>query len=585
MAGDTYCAGCGDQLPDGARFCPGCGAPRDAGLAQTVIDEPAGPADAPPPAPVSAPDASRPRPTPGPGAQLDTEPLEHGEPTEIPPAREPERPLRDPEPPAREPQGSAGPQSPSSGPQSPSSGPQSPPSGPRSPSSGPDSPPSDRRPRAAGPARPGQAGDAAELGRRLRAYARRPAIAVPAAAGALAALVTIAFGLVVAVAFPDENSLIGALGTDANLLTETLRHAVSFLQVSFDQLPFPDTPASVDLHWRTAPLLLLAVPVGACAVAAALLNPRMPGASVQARLESAAGTALAFAVIMLIAALLCGDASPSLAGTFFLSVLWGGLGALAGTALALRRAKTPSARPDPGPVAGTAAVGLAGRVVATSLRSLGLLLLVTGVLGTAAWVAHALMDEDYEPDRARTTVELALYAADHAVHFAELGAFVPFEPGQEDFQEAALPAPTTEPGEITGDDSYRIFAYRDALPAYVFVPAIIVLIALPLLLALYAGFTAARIAAAAGSPVPSPAWGAIVGPVWAIAMAALDALATKSLEVGGLADGRQVSIFGSADGGGAFLYFLLLGAALGAVGGLLASSGPEHQSAGASPGA
>jgi len=585
MAEDTYCASCGTQLPDGARFCPGCGAARGGALAPTVIDEPVGPAEAPPPAPEPAADAPGAQPVAGRAAQPDTEPLERGEPTEVPAPNEPKAPVADPSP-----------QSPATAPlrpAAPSSAGQAPPSSPGPQSSArsqgaarPDAGRSQGPPPPEAPPRPGQLGDAAELGRRLSAHARRPAVAVPAAAGALAALMTVALGLIMAVAFPDEDSLIGVLGMDANLLTESLRHAVSFLQVSFDQLPFPQTDDSVDLHGRTAPLLLLAAPVGACALAAALLGPRTQGASAKASLVSAAGTALTFAVLMLIAALLCGDASPSLAGTFFLSLLWGGLGAVAGAAIALRRAGTPSPRLDSGPGAIPPSLGLVGRVAASSLRPLGLLLLVTGVLGTAAWVTHSLVDEGGDENRARATVEVALYAVDHAVHFAELGAFVAFEPAEEELEEAALPAPTAEADEITGNESYRIFAYRDALPAYLFVPGIIVLIALPLLLALYGGFIAAGIAGAARTPAPAAAWGAIVGPVWAIAMALLDALATKPLEVEALGDSRQLSLFGSADGGAAFLYFLLVGAALGAVGGLLAaSSGPQSDPGGAGRGA
>ena len=134
------------------------------------------------------------------------------------------------------------------------------------------------------------------------------------------------------------------------------------------------------------------------------------------------------------------------------------------------------------------------------------------------------------------------------------------------------PAPTSESDEVDADDGHRIFAYRDALPAYLFVPGVIVLIALPLLLALYAGFAAAGAAGAIGSPSRSAAWGALVGPVWAILMVILDVLATKSLEQEALGRSQQLNLFGSADGGSTFLLFLLIGAVLGALGGLLAGS-------------
>jgi hypothetical protein len=61
----------------------------------------------------------------------------------------------------------------------------------------------------------------------------------------------------------------------------------------------------------------------------------------------------------------------------------------------------------------------------------------------------------------------------------------------------------------------------------------------------------------AATPALGAAWGAITGPAWAIAMSILISLA------GGL-------FHGDADGGSVFGLFLLLGAVLGAGGGVLA---------------
>ncbi len=546
MTDEAYCANCGREQPEAARFCASCGSPRAGAAAPTVIDDPhSAETDAAATPALDLPHSPTPQ-SPAPG----------------------------------------GPQSPAAGaPQSPApGGPESPASGaPPPPPAGGAPPASQRResPRpSAGPTPPPQLGDAAELARRLGAQARRPAVAAALGGGALAALVTLAAGLIIAVAFPDGDSLIGALGVDASLATETLRQSVSFLQVPFDRLPFPDVPSDVDLHGRVAPLLLLAVPVGACALAAALVLPRTRGSAIATRLASCAGIALAFATLMLVAALAAGDADPGAAGTFFAALLWASIGALAGAGLSLRREGAAMRLPG-APASVPEPVGALGRAAVASLRPLGVLLLVTGVLGTAAWVTYALTDDDGDEDRARTTVEIALFAADHAVHFAELGAFVPFEPAREELEEAALPAPTADPDEVTGDESYRIFAFRDALPAYLFVPGVIVLIALPLMLALYGGFAAAGAAGGARSPGRSAALGAVVGPVWAITMAVLDALATKSLEFSGPGGNEELTLFGSADGGGAFLFFLLVGGALGALGGLLAgSTGPAERPAG-----
>lgn len=550
MAGDTYCANCGTELPEGARFCPSCGAARGAALGPTVIDEPAQP-PAPPPVDEPAPPPATPR---------VEEPVDEASPTRV------DEPPRAPKPPRID----ESPQSPvqpriDRSPPSPVQSPVEVPPASRAGEPREDAPPPRSEP---APDRAAQSGDAAEFARRLKGQARRPAVAVALGGGALAALVTLAFGLVFAVAFPDEDTLIGVLGADANLVTETLRQSVSFLQISFDGLAFGD--AEIDLHGRTAPLLLLLVPVGACALAAKLLTPRTHGSNLTARLISAAGIALAFAILMLIAALLSGDADPSLPGTFFAALLWGALGALAGSALALRGegAGLPAGSRPAVPPAAQRAV----QAAVSSLRALLILLVVTGVLGTAAWVTFALTNDGGDDQRARATVEVALFAADHSVHFAELGAFVGFEPAREELEEVALPAPTEDPDEITGSDGHRIFAYRDALPAYLFVPAVILLIALPLLLALYAGFAVAGRVGATGAPLTAAAWGAVVGPVWAVTMAILDVLATKSLEVEALGRSEELALFGSADGAGAFLFFLLVGGVLGALGGLLAGS-------------
>ncbi|CAN5126836.1 hypothetical protein BH20ACT20_BH20ACT20_11960 [soil metagenome] len=56
------------------------------------------------------------------------------------------------------------------------------------------------------------------------------------------------------------------------------------------------------------------------------------------------------------------------------------------------------------------------------------------------------------------------------------------------------------------------------------------------------------------------AWGALVGPVWAVTMALLDALATKQ-------------VFGNPEGESVFVAFLPGGALLGGLSGFLAGQG------------
>jgi hypothetical protein len=86
-------------------------------------------------------------------------------------------------------------------------------------------------------------------------------------------------------------------------------------------------------------------------------------------------------------------------------------------------------------------------------------------------------------------------------------------------------------------------------------PALIVLVVLG---ALFAGFAAAR-SARADTRMHAAAWGAITGPVWALAMTVLGLLA------GGVNHG-------DADDGSVFGLFVFWGALLGAAGGALGTS-------------
>ncbi len=105
--------------------------------------------------------------------------------------------------------------------------------------------------------------------------------------------------------------------------------------------------------------------------------------------------------------------------------------------------------------------------------------------------------------------------------------------------------------------AFRIFAYDDALPGYVLLPALLLLMGLIALAAVYAGFSAAR-SVNAGSLGEGAVWGAITGPAWAVALAALVVLA------GGI-------FHGDADDASVFGLFLLGGAVLGAAGGALSA--------------
>ena len=193
-----------------------------------------------------------------------------------------------------------------------------------------------------------------------------------------------------------------------------------------------------------------------------------------------------------------------------------------------------------------------------TLRPLGALLIACSALGLVGWLVQVGADVDQvRAGRSTATalVEESLFVGEHGVHLAALGAGARFTADANGA--LGLPFPVDQAGDVPGrDGGLRIFSYTDAMPAYVFLPALVLLIGLLILAALYAGFAAARAVGAATPPLGA-AWGAVTGPAWAIAMSILVSLA------GGL-------FHGDADGGSVFGLFLLLGAVLGAGGGVLA---------------
>jgi hypothetical protein len=155
-------------------------------------------------------------------------------------------------------------------------------------------------------------------------------------------------------------------------------------------------------------------------------------------------------------------------------------------------------------------------------------------------------------------VEEASFAGEAGIHLTALAAGARFTADGDG--PLGLPFPVADAEQIPGrGGSFRIFSYDDALPGYVLLPALVLLIGLVTLAALYAGFAAAR-STRATSLQGGAAWGAITGPAWALAMAILAVLA------GGL-------LHGDADDASVFGIFLFGGALLGAAGGALAASG------------
>jgi hypothetical protein len=170
-------------------------------------------------------------------------------------------------------------------------------------------------------------------------------------------------------------------------------------------------------------------------------------------------------------------------------------------------------------------------------------------------------------------IENGLYVSEHSLNFAALGGVTTFDPPTT-FGALGLAAPVAKVDEVIGappedaskreieefePSSYNLLDYKDALPATVFVPAL-GLILVVLLFATDAGFSVARNRAVA-RPEEGFAWGLIVGPLWALAVIALNVVLLK--EIGGEAQSSSLVVS-----------FLVAGAIGGGFGGFL--SGIRH---------
>jgi len=393
--------------------------------------------------------------------------------------------------------------------------------------------------------------EARDLASELVSGLRVPGLIAAGLTALIAAGGTLAVALLVSVLFPD-NSLVGLVGIDSGIPVEMFRHVVQFLQVGV-------LATGGDAAERAAPVLFLIVPMGLCALVASFQASRTRGRPDWERLLWGAATALPFAFLMLFAALAGdgdGGVQPSAASAFVAGFFWAALGGAAGAGLALRRDRGAGGSPP----ARRPAVQAVIDVVVRGLQPLAILLLVCAVIGSVAWIVQSVLEpSEATGDRpqAIAIVENELYAVEHGVHLAELGVFAQFE-GPRSYQALGLPLPASSPTQVASPlESYRVFAYQDGLAPYLFIPLLVVSIALPMLFALYAGFSVAR-ARRAPSPLVGAGWGALVGPLWAFAMLAVDALVAK--------DAFGLAVPDSVFGG-----FLLVGSLLGALGGLLAA--------------
>jgi zinc-ribbon domain len=413
---------------------------------------------------------------------------------------------------------------------------------------------------------------AGELAGQLASQLRTPGVLAAVVVGVAGLVGALVVGLAIALLAIGDSSAIGFSGDPIGIVKETLLHATQAVGAAI-------TISGEEFNYTvlSTPLLATVLVVAVIAGAAYLQARRLTAMAPLARIAWCVAGAVPFALLMLIVAVAAradveGAALRASAGSVFgLSLLWGALGGAIGSVLAVRRS-TPEQAGGILP----AAVRPFAAVAAAVLRPLGFVLIIAAVAATIVVGVQTARNAG-DVVGARSTVgaviENSTFAVEHGVHAIALGTFARFE--DEEFRSAgSMPIPVTKVDRISSRDGYRLFDFSDGMPALVFIPGMLLLIGLPVLGALYAGFAAAR-AAGARSALQGALWGAAVGPVWAITLALLNTLVSKTPEY---------PLFGRADGGSVFGFMLLFGLVIGAFGGALAAQAQRAPVAPVEPG-
>lgn len=372
-------------------------------------------------------------------------------------------------------------------------------------------------------------------------------------AALIGAGICLAAGLLLAIVFPDESPL--AIGGGSSLFEQTLAQAASFSQAEMILEGF---------GVRTVPVLFVGIPIVGVATGVTALAPRTSGMPVRERLLWGAAAGLPFAILIAIFSVVAGEVGFlfesqvkfSFGMVLLLSAIWGCLGGTLGMLFALRKSGEPVPNLLPPTAARFARIGW------SALGPLLLALAVVSVLGTVAWVVQTDRESFLSPPSVsawEATGEQVAYAGDHAINMLSLGAGANEQEGSAQalpISPADLPEPDGEP-EFGTSPTSNLFDYSGTMPTLLYALTLIVLIGVPALLALYAGFAVAR-QVGATRPDRAAAWGALVGPVWSLTMVLLTTLARKD-------------VVGNPTGDSVFIAFLFGGVVLGALGGLLGS--------------
>ena len=412
-----------------------------------------------------------------------------------------------------------------------------------------------------------------------------PAVVATLIAGAATAAVTVVAGLLVAVA-TTASSIIG--GVEASVVDEAMLQACALVGAAFSASGGDADIAQglgVSFDIQTMPVVGLAVPIGAMALAVRRLLPRTADLPLFPRVGFAFASALPFALLMIIPATIAQAEddgvtfTPDVGAVFGLSLLFGAIGAAIGARELVGQAVSQT----------IPRIGVLLRPVADAARALVIAIALASVVMTGLVFVQTLRDAgDVKSDRSTVgaAVENSLYAVEHGVHGVELGTFARFDltnlaragvlladeeafesDGDDEAIGLFLALPVEKADELVNVDqdemeaTYRIFDYENAMPSWAFILWVVILIPIPFLLALYAGFSTARTARAEG-PAQAALWGALAGPVWAVALVLLNAL-VKGTEL--------ITVFGHADGDSVLGWTFLVATVAAALGGLLAT--------------
>jgi hypothetical protein len=392
----------------------------------------------------------------------------------------------------------------------------------------------------------------ADLADQVRSWLSTP-VAIAIGEAALVALALMAVvALALAVVTPDR-SLLGATGSGTGLFKELTRDIVAMTQARFGVSGFSFT-------WL--PILFAVVPIVGAAIGVRRTAPRLVGLPERQRLLVAAATGVPLAVLLLVVSAFAGesDAGFSAASVIFYALLWGGIGGVAGLS-SVTDGSILSA--DLGALPPVAARWL--RIAGVAMKPLLALLLVGALVGVTAWEIQILRGQESSKlgrSDVAAIVETPFLAGEFAIQGVGLGALSQFRPlGSEGASGAALALPADDNRDLSAfNDDYRIFAYRHAYPAAIYVVLLIVLLGATLATMLFAGYSSA-VSAGATAPLPAAGYGALAGVVWALAMALL----------------RVIAGTDTLSGDSLFAAILVGGCAVGALGGLIATRRPAAE--------